>query len=460
MVKPTPPTDRRSPAAPLVSVIIATYNWSSALRLAIQSVQQQTMQDFEILVVGDACTDNSQAVVEQFGDVRIRWSNLAENCGCQQGPNNFGLGQAGGEWIAYLGHDDIWAPHHLESTISAALKAASQVAVGGMIMYGPPGSGVTMTAGIFAQGRCSDRDFVPPSALVHTRALIDQIGTWADPRSLRLPVDCDFFRRARRASEVASNNQITVFKFNAASRRNAYQIKSTLEQEHCLAGLERGDAFVAEELTKVVASVVAGKWSSIGFPPDRDPGELFHRYRVNKGVEPRYQPDQLSTLTELKRFRLDREETGNEWHSLEHSPRFGSFRWTAASERSTIELPIRLDQSFSVRIHLLAASERKSLERVVILAQGAPIETTLWRTKGGTWIVSGVIESGGCASPVPYVQVALSGVKAVRPIDLGVNSDRRHLGLAVSWIELAPLPERKHRLWMMGESQRQAVADE
>src|SRR5689334_22011953 len=48
---------------PLVSVIIATYNWSSVLRLAVHSVLWQTHQDFEILVVGDGCTDDSEAVV-------------------------------------------------------------------------------------------------------------------------------------------------------------------------------------------------------------------------------------------------------------------------------------------------------------------------------------------------------------------------------------------------------------
>jgi hypothetical protein len=43
--------------APLISVITATYNWSSVLRYAIQSVLWQTLQDFEMLIIGDGCTD-------------------------------------------------------------------------------------------------------------------------------------------------------------------------------------------------------------------------------------------------------------------------------------------------------------------------------------------------------------------------------------------------------------------
>jgi len=105
--------------SPRVSVIIATYNWSSVLPYSIGSVLRQTMQDFEILVVGDGCTDDSEAVVAAIGDPRIRWFNLPANSGHQSAPNNEGLRQARGELIAYLGHDDLWLPHHLGAHVAA-----------------------------------------------------------------------------------------------------------------------------------------------------------------------------------------------------------------------------------------------------------------------------------------------------------------------------------------------------
>src|SRR6476619_8471519 len=75
-------SDRTSPGAPKVSVIIATYNRSAVLRYAIQTVLWQTFGDFELIVAGDCCTDDSESLVRSFGDPRIRWLNLPENSGC------------------------------------------------------------------------------------------------------------------------------------------------------------------------------------------------------------------------------------------------------------------------------------------------------------------------------------------------------------------------------------------
>ena len=95
---------------PVITVVIPTYNWSSALRCAIRSVLLQTVQDFEVLVVGDGCTDDSAAVVAEFEDPRLRWHNLSQNHGSQWVANNFANENAAGDWIASLGHDDIWHP--------------------------------------------------------------------------------------------------------------------------------------------------------------------------------------------------------------------------------------------------------------------------------------------------------------------------------------------------------------
>jgi len=100
--------------SPLVTVIIPTYNRSKCLKIAIESVLLQTFENFELLVIGDACTDDTAQVVSSFKDKRVSWYNLPVNSGYQSEPNNEGIRRAQGEYIAYLNHDDLWLQNHLE----------------------------------------------------------------------------------------------------------------------------------------------------------------------------------------------------------------------------------------------------------------------------------------------------------------------------------------------------------
>src|SRR5262249_37890681 len=63
-------------SVPRVSILTATYNRSNVLRLVGETVRRQTVSEWEWIVVGDACTDNTADVVTSFGDPRIRFVNL------------------------------------------------------------------------------------------------------------------------------------------------------------------------------------------------------------------------------------------------------------------------------------------------------------------------------------------------------------------------------------------------
>ncbi|MEA2343797.1 MAG: hypothetical protein QOF63_1966 [Thermoanaerobaculia bacterium] len=212
--------------SPRVSVIIATYNWSSVLPYSIGSVLRQTMQDFEILVVGDGCTDDSEAVVAAIGDPRIRWFNLPANTGHQSAPNNEGLRQARGEFIAYLGHDDLWFPHHLDAHL-AVLEA----------------SGAAMTYSLLVtvnsddpelrpvRPRPEDGAWSPPSCTVHRRSVTEALGGWRDYREIVVPPEIDLWRRARAAGlEFTFVPRLTAIKFPASKRRGVYRTRPSHEQ--------------------------------------------------------------------------------------------------------------------------------------------------------------------------------------------------------------------------------------
>lgn len=99
---------------PKVSVIIPTYNRARFVGEAIDSVLAQTYKDYEIIVVDDGSTDNTQEVLKHYGH-KIRYFRQ-ENKGISAA-RNLALEKARGEYIAFLDDDDLWLPEKLEKQI-------------------------------------------------------------------------------------------------------------------------------------------------------------------------------------------------------------------------------------------------------------------------------------------------------------------------------------------------------
>ncbi|HEX8154530.1 MAG TPA: glycosyltransferase family A protein [Thermoanaerobaculia bacterium] len=224
---------------PRVTVIIATYNWSSVLPYSIGSVLRQTFADFELLVVGDHCTDDSAEVVASIGDARVRWINLPENTRHQSGPNNEGLRQARGELIAYLGHDDLWLPHHLASLV-AAMDASADVAAT-MVASIPPDDGPPTP---YLSLPRYFGTWIPPSALMHRKAVTDRVGGWPYYRSVEGAPEQEMMNRARAAGfRFTLVPRLSVLKFPAYQRRDAYKLRSCDEQRRWTARLAANPDF-------------------------------------------------------------------------------------------------------------------------------------------------------------------------------------------------------------------------
>jgi glycosyltransferase involved in cell wall biosynthesis len=281
-----------SPAAePLVSVIIATYNWSSVLRLALHSVLWQTEQDFEVLVVGDGCTDDSETVVRSFGDARVHWHNLPRNFGHQSAPNNAGLRLARGRYTAYLGHDDIWHPEHLRTLVAAIARAEADFSSSLVQMIGPRGSNYREIAGIYPKGGYAGAQGLPVSGVLHRRDVVARIGEWKDYRTVWRNPDVDFEVRAVEARmKFVSTGELTVFKFNSAIRKNCYREKPFHEQSACIRRIENRRTAMLEEMFEI-ARVHQRRLpvkNELVIPPPPDPhtpGWRVPFYRKFRGLE-------------------------------------------------------------------------------------------------------------------------------------------------------------------------------
>ncbi len=95
------------------SVVIPSFNRASTLSRAIESVLGQSFGDFELIVVDDGSTDNTEAVVASFlEDSRVRYFRTS-NQGVSAA-RNFGVSKASGQYLAFLDSDDEWLPEKLQ----------------------------------------------------------------------------------------------------------------------------------------------------------------------------------------------------------------------------------------------------------------------------------------------------------------------------------------------------------
>ncbi|SCG86400.1 glycosyltransferase family 2 protein [Methanobacterium congolense] len=117
---------------PLVSVLIATYNRPELLtERAVPSVLRQTYQNFELIIIGDHCTNDTEERLKKFKDERIKFFNLPERGKYPEDPHkrwlvagtapaNKAIELSSGEWLAPLDDDDEFSDDHIETLLKFA----------------------------------------------------------------------------------------------------------------------------------------------------------------------------------------------------------------------------------------------------------------------------------------------------------------------------------------------------
>lgn len=107
---------------PKISVVLSTHNRANRyLPRAIDSVVNQTFQDWELLVMDDGSTDNTAEVVNGYNDKRVRYYKL-KPFGCDTHPKNVGIQRANADLISFLDDDNLFRPDHLQALLNAFKK--------------------------------------------------------------------------------------------------------------------------------------------------------------------------------------------------------------------------------------------------------------------------------------------------------------------------------------------------
>ena len=352
---------------PFFSVVMATYGRSRHIKPSILSVLQQDYNAFELIVVGDNCTDDTEAVVEGFNEAKIRWMNLPSRCGSQSAPNNAGIKAANGDVIAYIGHDDIWEPDHLTSLATLFESNPSlDFAVGGLIFHLPNGIPGSLVTGIFADDKAKHNNFFPPSSIAHKKSVCEKIGLWHMPLDIKAPVDCDFLLRAAAADlRFASTGKISVHKFAAGHRYLSYLMHESQEQIDMLALMKHADH--EQQITDIVEKAkLLGTYMVHNYTDFEKfaPGELARTNQCQKGVLQR--PATLPAYGAVMRHKK-----GSYALDWQGAPKDG-IRWTARNPRPKMLVPYTggMEVICTFRTY---HKDRAALHRMVFLCNGREI---------------------------------------------------------------------------------------
>jgi glycosyltransferase involved in cell wall biosynthesis len=196
----------------LVTAIIPTFNRAERLRDAIESIRAQTHVNWELIVVDDGSSDNTEEIVQSFSDDRIHYIKQ-ENRGVSAA-RNAGIAKARGELIAFLDSDDRWEPRKLEVqkkffdlNPDAHICQTEEVWIRNGVRVNPKKKHAKPSGWIFKE--CVPLCCVSPSAVMMRREVFDMIGVFDE--SLLSCEDYDLWLRASLYYEIVTlPDQLTI----------------------------------------------------------------------------------------------------------------------------------------------------------------------------------------------------------------------------------------------------------
>ncbi len=202
---------------PLVSVIIPTFNRFAMLCEAIDSVLAQTFTDFELIVVDDGSSDETESVRKQYGTA-IQYF-FQENQGVSAARNR-GVREAGGEFISFLDSDDLWLPRKLAVQCQAMTEnPAEPISYTAEIWYrrgirvNPKRKHAKHGGSIFSQ--CLPLCIISPSSVMIRKSLFQEVGLFDE----ELPVceDYDLWLRIAKDFSIRLIDEPLIIKRNGHS---------------------------------------------------------------------------------------------------------------------------------------------------------------------------------------------------------------------------------------------------
>lgn len=183
---------------PFFSIIVPTYNHAHFIKRCLDSLVNQTYENWEAIVVNNFSDDNTIEIVKEYTDPRIRLINNA-NGGVIAVSRNKGISEANGDWICFLDSDDWWYTNKLEVSLKFLKNFdlvyhnldkyysldMSKGKVHGRALYGD----ITKDLLVNSNG-------IPNSSAMIRKAVVDDIGFISEDKGLIAVEDSDYWLRA------------------------------------------------------------------------------------------------------------------------------------------------------------------------------------------------------------------------------------------------------------------------
>ena len=207
-----------------ISIMIITYNRADLLKETMDSILNQTFKDFELIVVDNYSTDDTEKTVKNYNDDRIKYFKN-RNDGILAVNRNFMVSKAKGEYVAICDDDDLWMPDKLERQLNEFEK--------------DEGLGLVCTNGLFfgdVNKKCGkskdeyltlekllDGNVVTCSSIMAKKSVLDEVGPFDEGRDILGGGDYELWLRISKKYKIKYiGTPLIKYRMHAAALQNIY----------------------------------------------------------------------------------------------------------------------------------------------------------------------------------------------------------------------------------------------
>ncbi len=188
----------------IISIITSTYNNANFISQAIKSVLAQTYDNWEMIIVDDGSSDETEDVVKRFKDSRIHYFFL-KHSGIPAISRNIGIRHSRGEFIAFLDADDKWLPLKLEMQV-AFLRANPEIA----LVYGLSKTFGLISTDTYLKSGFSDKifykliesNFIPCLTVMIRSSVLQDVGIFDEDEEIKFAEDWELWLRISRKHSI------------------------------------------------------------------------------------------------------------------------------------------------------------------------------------------------------------------------------------------------------------------